>query len=460
MNSVLLSYNPHNQSVVGETPQSTSKEVENAVSKAKKAFLTWKKTPIPKRAEYFKSLRSLLVDHKEELATLTTKEMGKPIKQSRDDVDSELGFIDWYIENAEEALSYQAIKETDQAVYEMVYEPWGVCVSIAPWNFPISMASSGISQQVLAGNCVIFKPSEYTTLTQKRFIELLQESGIPDGVVQGVYGDGEVGKMLVDSDIDLIWFTGSTAVGQEIYAKAGRKFIKAVMEMGGSSPGIVFADADLNKTLEQLYWARFLCNGQICSAVKRLFVEKSIFRTAIDQLKARLAKSTIGDPLTEVDFGPLVSKEQLDTLISQVEEAKQKGVTVEIGGKQPDGKEFEKGNYYLPTILTNVTRDMRVYREETFGPVLVIMPFEEEAEAIKLANDTPYGLSAEVYTSDPVKADRVAKQLQSGMVGINTDSLYWPWCPIGGYKKSGMGREYGIEGFRELTQIKYICVAK
>lgn len=460
MNSILLSYNPHDQSVVGETPQSTPKDIENAVNKAKKAFLTWRKTPISKRTAYFKKFRSLLVDHKEELATLITKEMGKPIKQARDEVDFELGFIDWYIENAQKTLSDQVIKETDQAVYKIVYEPWGVCASIAPWNFPISMASSGISQHVLAGNCVIFKPSEYTTLTQKWFIELLQGTGIPDGVVQGVYGDGEVGKMLADSNIDLIWFTGSTAVGQEIYAKAGRKFIKAVMEMGGSSPGIVFADCDLDKSLEQLYWARFLCNGQICSAIKRLLVENSIFNTIVNRLKQRLAKTTIGNPMTEVDFGPLVSKEQLDTLIAQVEDAKKKGATVEIGGKQPEGKEFTKGNYYLPTILTNVTKDMRVYKEETFGPVLIVLPFSTEEEAIELANDTPYGLSAEVYTSEPTKAERVARELQSGMVGINTDSLYYPWCPIGGYKKSGMGREYGIEGFRELAQIKYVCIAK
>lgn len=269
----LISFNPANGSVVGETEISTKANIDSAITKAKKAFSSWKNTPISKRTEYFIKLKKLLLDHKLELAELTTHEMGKPIKQALDDIDSEITFIDWYIDNAEIALKEKIIKETKGNIYKVIYEPLGVCASIAPWNFPISMASSGISQQVLAGNCVIFKPAEYTTLTQKLFVDLLNQTGIPEGVVQGVYGHGEVGKMLVDSEIDLVWFTGSTTVGQEIYAKAGKKFIKGVMELGGSSPAIVFADCDFDKTLEQLYWARFLNCGQVCSAVKRLFVE-------------------------------------------------------------------------------------------------------------------------------------------------------------------------------------------
>lgn len=437
----LISYNPANGSIVGKTEISTKADIDKAFSQAKKVFPAWKNTPIFKRTVYFVKFKKLLLDHKQELAELTTHEMGKPIRQALDDIDWEISYIDWYIDNAEVALKEKIIKETRENIYKIIYEPWGVCISIAPWNFPISMASSGISQQVLAGNCVIFKPSEYTTLTQKRFVELLQETGIPEGVVQGIYGDGKVGKMLVDCDIDLVWFTGSTAVGQEIYAKAGQKFIKGVMELGGSSPAIVFADCDLKKTLDKLYWARFLNCGQVCSAVKRLFVEKPIFDKFVTALKNKVSKTKIGDPLTDVDFGPLVSKEQLDLLIAQVEDAIKKGVRVILGGEQPQGKEFNQGNFYLPTILTNVTKDMKVYTEEVFGPVLPIMPFITEAEAIQLANDTPYGLSAEVYTTDLKKANRVAGKLDTGMVGINTDSFYVPFCPTGGYKKSGMGRE-------------------
>lgn len=457
----LVSTNPANGEKVGEVMVSTKADVARAVASAKKAFPSWRRLSVGERVDYVKKFRKLLADHKEELALLTTKEMGKPIMQARDDVHWELEFIDWYIENAHTALKDVVIKEDKKTVYKMLHEPWGVCASIAPWNFPVSMASSGIMQQILAGNTVVFKPSEYTTLTQKRLVELLWKSGLPRGVVELVLGDGEVGKMLVDSDIDLLWFTGSTAVGQEIYAKCGKKFIKGVMELGGSSPAIVFADCDLERTLDTLYSARYFNCGQVCSAVKRLFVEQQIFPKIVEGLKKRIASKKLGDPMDEhTDIGPLVSKEQRDILIGQVEDAKKNGATVEIGGAKPKGKAFEKGNYYLPTIVTNVTKNMRVMTEEVFGPVLPIVPFKTEEEAIALANNHIYGLTAEVFTKDKKRAERVAGALESGVVGVNTDSFYEPFCPIGGYKKSGMGREYGIEGFRELTQIKYICVAK
>ncbi len=456
----IVSINPANGEKIGETPISSPSDVTGAVTNAKKAFPAWRALSIKDRVSYVSAFRTLVAEHKEELAKLTTLEMGKPLVQSRDDVDFELTFIDWYIDNAAVALSDTIIKEDDNAQYKVVYEPWGVCASIAPWNFPVSMASSGIMQQILAGNTVVFKPTELTTLTQKLFVELLWKSGLPKGVVELVIGDGEVGKQLIDSDIDIVWFTGSTAVGQEIYKKCGEKFIKGVMELGGSSAGIVFADSDIENALDQLYSARYYNCGQVCSAVKRLFVEQSVYPQIIEGLKKRLANKKVGDPIGDVDIGPLVSKDQLDMLESQVADALAKGAKVEIGGAKPEGKEFEKGNYYLPTILTNITADMRVMTEEVFGPVLPVVPFVSEQEAVAMANNHIYGLTAEVFTTDKEKGNRVARALEAGVVGVNTDSYYVPFCPIGGYKKSGMGREYGIEGFRELTQIKYICVKK
>ncbi|MBI4058167.1 aldehyde dehydrogenase [Candidatus Gottesmanbacteria bacterium] len=456
----LKSVNPATQKVIGETPISMSKDVTLAVSKAKKTFPLWKKTSVKERVAYVKKLQKLLVKHQKELAALTTAEMGKPLQQAFDDVTAELEFIDWYIENAATAFAETVIKETKKATYKILYEPWGVCASIAPWNFPISMASSGITQQLLAGNTVIFKPSEFTTLTQKRFIDIFNGTGLPEGVLQGLYGYGEVGKLLVDSPVDLVWFTGSTTVGQEIFAKCGKKFIRGLMELGGSSPAIVFADSDIEHTVEQLYWGRYLNCGQTCTAIKRLFIEKPIFNEVIERLRVRLEKATVGDPTKQVDFGPLVSREQLDTLISQVEDAKKKGAQVVIGGGQSKDPSLRQGNYYLPTILTRVSKNMRVYHEEVFGPVLSVFPFTDEQEVIQEANNTPYGLSAEIYTKDSKKAERLAHDLESGTIAVNTDSFYVPFCPIGGYKKSGMGREYGIEGFREYTQIKYICIAK
>ena len=302
----IISINPANGEKVGETPVSSAKDVANAVAQAKKAFPAWRATSIRDRVSYIKKFRKLLLDHKEELANLTTQEMGKPIAQARDDVDFELGFIDWYIENAETALGETVIKEDKRAIYKVVYEPWGVCASIAPWNFPVSMASSGIMQQIIAGNTVVFKPTELTTLTQKRFVELLWKAGLPKGVVELVVGDGEVGKKLIDSDIDLVWFTGSTAVGQEIFAKCGKKFIKGVMELGGSSAAVVFADCDIENVLDQLYSARYFNCGQVCSAIKRLFVEQSFFSAVVDGLKKRIATKKVGNPMDNVDTGPMV----------------------------------------------------------------------------------------------------------------------------------------------------------
>lgn len=270
-----------------------------------------------------------------------------------------------------------------------------------------------------------------------------------------------MGKALVDSPIDLLWFTGSTAAGQEIYKKCGEKFIKGIMELGGSSPGIVCADVDIEKTIEDVYIARFLNCGQVCTALKRLFVERPLFEVFVERLRKKVETITVGDPLDPtVTMGPLVSKKQLDELIAQVEDAKQKGATIVAGGERLAGGLYDKGNFFAPTILTHITKDMRVYTEEVFGPVLPVMPFDTDEEVVALANDTPYGLSADIYTNDKTRAARLASEIDAGIIGVNTDNFFVPFCPTGGYKKSGMGREYGIEGFRELTQIKYICEAK
>lgn len=456
----LQSINPHDQSVVGELEISSPDDVRRAVEKAKAAFTQWRDISIDRRIEFIKKYRDKVAGHKEEIAKLTTLEMGKPIKQSREDIDFELGFIDYYIEKGKENLADESVFKEGNENYRIVFEPYGVTAIIAPWNYPLSMVNSGVLPALIAGNTVVFKPSEYTSLSQKLALDLLQETGLPDGVLNIVIGDGEVGKMLVDSPIDLVWFTGSTKTGHEIYKKAGEKFIKAICELGGSSAGIVFADANLETTLENIYWSRFLNCGQVCSAVKRMFVEKSAYDEVLQKYLDRLKKAKMGNPLDEdTDIGPLVSKKQLERLEEQVNDAIAKGAKIEAGGKRAGG-EFANGNYFEPTIFTNVSSDMKVMNEEVFGPVLPIVPFETEEEAIRLANQTQYGLTSEVYTSDLEKGERMAKALQSGVVAINTTSYYRPVCPVGGYKNSGIGREYGKIGMQEFAQVKLVAIAK
>lgn len=453
--------NPHDQSVVDELKVSTQQDVKKAVARAKKAFTSWRMLSVNERAKYIKKFRDKVTKNQNKIAKLTALEMGKPIQQAKDDVTFELEFLDYYIKNASKFLADETVYKKGNEHFRVTHEPYGVCACIAPWNFPLSMANSGVIPALLAGNTIILKPSEYTSLSQRMVVELLNESGLPEGVANLLVGGGEVGKYLIDEDIDLAWFTGSTKVGQEIYEKCGKKFIKALLEMGGSSPGIIFADADLDVAMDNLYWARFLNCGQVCTAIKRLFVEKPVYDKVVKLFVDKLKTVKVGNPINkDTDIGPLVSKKQLKLLKAQVKDAVSKGARVEIGGKQPKDKNLAKGNYFEPTVLTNVKPNMKVLTEEVFGPVLPIVPFKTETEAIKLANNTEYGLSAEVYTTDLEKGERVAKQIDAGTVAINTDNFFKPECPFGGYKKSGMGREYGEIGMKEFTQVKLVAVVK
>ena len=457
----LKSVNPHNQSIVGELEISTKPEIEKTVYKAKKAFEKWRFVAVEKRVQYIKKYRNLILKNKEKLAKLTTLEMGKPIIQSFQDVDWEVEFLDYYIKFGPKFLKEKTVYKKGTEHFRATYEPYGVCACIAPWNFPLSMANSGIVPAIIAGNTVVFKPSEYTSLTQKMLADLLFQTGLPEGILNVIIGGGEVGSFLIDQPIDLVWFTGSTKVGQEIYAKCGRKFVKSLLEMGGSSPAVVFSDADLNSTMDNLFWARFLNCGQVCTAVKRLFVERKVYKKTVQLFIKRLKKVKVGSPQDEsTEIGPLVSQKQLQVLEIQVGDAVSKGAKMEIGGRRPKDKKLAKGNYFEPTVITNIKPNMKVLSEEVFGPVLPIIPFETEEEVIGLANKTEYGLSAEIYTTDLKKGERVAKRIQAGTVAVNTDNFFKPECPFGGFKKSGMGKEYGEIGMKEFTQVKVLAVVK
>ncbi len=411
---ILKSVNPHDQSTVGELEASTPQEINDIVGKAKEAFKTWRRLPIKERVEFIQKFRDRVVENKEAIAKTVTLEMGKPIRQSLDDVDGELTFLDYYIANGPRFLADETVYKKANEHFRIVYEPYGVCACIAPWNFPLSMANSGVIPALIAGNTVILKPSEYTSLSQKLIIDWLQETGMPGGVANLLIGAGEVGQALIDDNIDLAWFTGSTRVGREIYKKCGQKFIKALLEMGGSSPGIIFADADLELAMDNLYWARFLNCGQVCTAIKRLFVEKPVYQKVVDLFVNKLKSVKVGNPMEKTtDIGPLISPKQLKVLEEQVAEAVDKGAKVEIGGRRPQSEDLKRRNYFEPTILTDVTPKMRVFTEEVFGPVLPIIPFESEDEVIELANRTEYGLSAEIYTTDLKKGERVAQKLES-----------------------------------------------
>lgn len=455
----IISTNPaDNYSVIGEVEVSTDTEITQKVDTAQAAKITWKELGVKKRIQLLKPICEEFTKRKEEIAKLITKEIGKPISQSRLEATGYIKDFEWFLDNAESAIADEITHEDKDSIHKIVYEPFGVAAVITPWNFPFGMAIWGIIPHLLVGNTVVFKISEECPLVGKVIEEVFQNHNLPDGVFTEVYGAGEVGKKLSESSINFIWFTGSTKTGKSLYKTAADKFIKVLLEMGGSNPCVVFEDADLDQAAEIIYWGRFKNCGQVCMSIKRLIVHESIVDKLSAKLKATLESKQIGNPEDEkTDIASLVAKRQLDLLQEQVNDALQKGAKVIA---QLPITENLKGAYYPPTILANATKSMRVWTEEVFGPVLPVVTFKTEAEAIELANDTPYGLGGRILSQDQKTAERVASKMEAGTIEINQGNR-WIYCnPFGGYKNSGMGREHGVMGFRELCQVKVISSSK
>lgn len=436
--------------------ESSAKEIRSAVSAAKEAQEKWANSGFEGRAKILSKLYSEFAKRKEELAQLETKQMGMPITQSLDDIDFGLNYFKWYLENSEKYLLPEKTREDDKTICTVYYEPLGAAAVISPWNFPFSNFIWGVIPNLMVGNTVVYKHSEECMLFGKKLDQIIKTIGLPKGVFAEIYGGPKAGNLLVNQDIDIICFTGSTEVGERLYKIAADKMIKIVLELGGSAPGILFEDTDLKPATEAIYSNRFTNCGQVCDGLKRLIVQKPVFNEAVEKIKEIVESKNLGDPQErKTDIGPLVSEKQLKTLELQVKDAVAKGAKIVTGGRRSN----LKGAFYLPTILTNIKPNMRVWKEEVFGPVLPIVPFSSEQEAIKLANDTKYGLGGYIFTSDKQKAARVASQIKTGVVAVN--NAYWgPENPFGGYKKSGIGREHGKYGLRELCQVKVVTMEK
>ncbi len=456
----LISTNPgKNYEEIGSVDVSTPEQIHAAVASARKVFENWGQLPVAKRVSYMQKIYDAFESRKDEIALVASREMGMALSdESAGDVGDGLHYMKWYIENAERLLAPEISHEDDTTKHVVYHEPVGVVAAITPWNFPFSNFVWAIVPQLLSGNTVVFKHSEECPLVGKLIDEIIQATKIPAGVFVEVYGAGNEGKMLLDENIDMVTFTGSAATGKLVYQKAASKFIRALLELGGSAPAVVFEDADIADAVAMIYNQRFFNNGQICDGLKRLIVHESIIDEVTTELKKVVEKVVVGyqeDATTQM--GPLVAKRQLQLLESQVKDAVDKGAKVVTGGKAPAAL---KGAYFAPTILTHVTPDMRVWREEVFGPVLPIVSFKDEAQAVQLANDTQYGLGGYVYSKDLKRAERVAKALKTGMVNINNTNYVLPCNPFGGYKSSGMGREHGKWGFAEMTQVKVVAYPK
>lgn len=457
--ATLTSTNPaKNYEILGEVQISTEREIKDAVENAQEAFQPWSSLPISERIKYLQKFVDGLKTRGDEVATLISQEMGKPLSDAKDEVQTAIDDTNWIIENAESVLRVVVVRQDDNGVIEQHNEPYGVSAAIAAWNFPLSNFKECVLQDLASGNTVVFKHSEENPLVGMLIDELMQAAHFPDGVFKQVYGAGDVGNILTDQEVNFFSFIGSSKVGRLLYKKAAEKFINVRLEMGGSSPGIVFEDVDISTTAKQVVSDRFFNGGQVCDAMKRLIVQDSIYEEFMTAVQKEIESLKFGAPDVEgVSVSSLVAERQVQPILDQINRSVEAGAKVCIGGRRPTDM---AGAYVEPTLITHVSEKMPVWSEEVFGPVLPVMTFKTEAEAIELANNTQYGLSGYVHTADKERALRVAKAIKAGQIATNGVHNYYPDVCFGGYKSSGIGRTSGAAGLLTGTQIKIITRLK
>ncbi len=459
MNTTITSTNPSdNYTVLGSVRVTSESEIIKIVARAKQVQKEWSEKSIEDRIFYLRELYESFVAQKESIAQSVAIEMGMPIKLARDEVQYGLNYYLWYLDNAISSLSPEVVFENHTEIHTVYYEPKWVIAAITPWNYPFMLCIWACIQPLLAGNVVVWKISKEVILTWKIIDDIIKNSSLPHGVWTEIYGDGKTGDILTDQDIDGITFTGSTNVGKGLSRKALEKWITVVMELWGSAPWIVTEDADIDSVVETIYFMRFSNSGQMCDWLKRLIVQWSRYDELIEKLSNKLLSKNIGNPLEETtDIGPLVSESQLQNITKQFDDAIQKWAVIVSEMSILDKLTWA---YFAPKILGEISRDMLVWKEEVFGPILPIIRYDSIEEALYLANDTIYGLGAYVFTENRDIFEYFARHIQSGMIQMNNVNYCIPSDPFGGYKSSGIGREHGKSWFHELCNIKVVSEPK
>ncbi|WP_121616552.1 betaine-aldehyde dehydrogenase [Virgibacillus halodenitrificans] len=453
--------NPYNQEVIATAAEGNAEDTQVAIQAARVAFDegSWSTLPASERGEIVYKIGGLIQRDLEELAELETLDTGKTVEESRADM-ADIANVFFYFGGLADKDGGEVIASPiPNSESKVVREPVGVCGQITPWNYPLLQAAWKLAPALAAGNTLVMKPSEITPLTTVKVFELIEEAGIPKGVANLVLGSGKSAgaELAANLDVDLISFTGGIETGKTIMQAASHNVKKVALELGGKNPNIVFADADFETAVDQALNAVFFHAGQVCSAGSRLLIEESIHDEFVEALIERTKQIKLGNGFDEnTQSGPMISAEHRAKVEDYVEIGKKEGAKLVVGGKRPDDPALQNGFFYLPTIFTNCTSDMRIVQEEVFGPVLTVETFQTKEEAVKLANDTIYGLAGAVWTQDLSKADFVAARLRMGTVWINDFHPYFAQAPWGGYKQSGIGRELGREGMEEYTEVKHI----
>ncbi len=451
--------NPATGETLATVQKGGEKETKEAIAAANKAFAGWSQTSPAERAKLMNKMADLVENDSERLAKIMTMEQGKPLSQSAAEIQTNVENLRWNAAEGQRILG-DIIPSPATNQWQVRKQPVGVVGAITPWNFPSNMIIRKISPAIAAGCTVILKPAKATPLSALALMELFDQAGFPEGVVNIIMGDSStIGKLLSESDdIQKITFTGSTEVGQILNEQAAPTLKKVSMELGGHAPFIIFPDADLELATDKLIKTKFINNGQVCTSPNRIFLHKEIKQQATERILEKIKEVTVGNGLDDPTTGPLINEEGIEKIEEQLKDAVDKGAKILYGGKRLTEGDFANGFFFEPTVLDGVTKEMAIFYEETFGPVIPLITFEEEDQVIKDANDTVFGLASYFFSTNIHTVDHVSNQLQYGMVGVNDTAISNSATPFGGVKHSGFGRENGTYGVEEYIEVKFVTI--